>query len=317
MKKLLTAVAVVLIALLSAVALGEVAQPNEDFWYLDEANVLSEATEGEIFFANQQLYDACGAEIVVVTIKSSGRLSLQDYTYTLFNEWEIGGDTYLGFLLVMAIDDDDYYAMTGTKLDSYIDSAAVGDLLDRYLEPDFAAGHYDAGAKAFFEAAYAEVVDQLNLNLTIDQALAEYRQYVSEQSAPTQNVSDPRYESREDRHYGPSFGQILLIVLLLILIFGRMGRRRGFSWVIFPRVFRPHFHGSVFFGPRPPHPGPWPPRGPEPGGNVRRPSSRPGGSSFGGASRGGLGGFGGASRSGGASRGPSTRGGGAGRGGRR
>lgn len=340
MKKLVRLLAVFLIVLaLPLNAAAEVVQPSEDFWYLDEANVLSEATEGEIFFANQRLYDACGAEIVVVTVDTTGRLSTEDYAYKLFNEWEIGGNTYLGFLLLMAIDDDDYYAMTGTKMEGYIDSGSVGEMLDRYLEPDFANRNYDAGAKLFFENVYAEVADQLNLNLKIEDAVRDYQSYVSGQSASAakeseRTVPEEPYE-RETRIYmGPSFGQIILIVLILALIFGgTRRRRRGTSFMFFPGFFHPHPRGPRPrpFAPRPPHPEPRRPFDPgrPPVGGMRSSGPRPGGSrpssfsgGFGGASRSGgssrpSGGFGGASRSGGASRGPSTRGGGAGRGGRR
>ena len=53
--------ALVLLALLCAPALAKVVSPGADFYYLDKANVLSEAMEGEIFFSNKLLYDACGA----------------------------------------------------------------------------------------------------------------------------------------------------------------------------------------------------------------------------------------------------------------
>ena len=152
MKKVARSLALALLAavLCMSCGLAEVVQPTDDFWYYDGADVLSERTEGEIFFANQRLYDACGAEIVVVTVNTTGKLSTRDYAYTLFNNWEIGSSTKLGMLLLMAVDDDDYYAMTGTKLENYISADAVAELLDKNLESDFAKQRYDTGARKFF-----------------------------------------------------------------------------------------------------------------------------------------------------------------------
>lgn len=337
MKKILRGFAMMLtLALLCGAGLAEVVQPTDDFWFYDGADVLSERTEGEIFFANQRLYDACGAEIVVVTLDSTGRLGLEDYAYTLFNDWEIGGSSYLGMLLLMDIGSEDYTAMLGTKLEGYLDSAAVGDLLDDHLEPDFAKGDYDEGAKKFFEAAFEEIADALNVNVTVQQGKADYEVYLREEAASDAEMyygDEIRWQ--EESRSSISFGQILLIIVILVLLFGggSRGRRRSgggdglFRWMVGSHILRdmtrprpPFGHGS-HFRPGPP-PGPGRPFGGAGRGGFGG-SSRSG---FGGASRGSSGrsfggssrsGFGGARRSGGASRGPSTRGGGASRGGRR
>ena len=63
--RLCLAVLAVLV-LVCAPALAKVVSPGSDFYYLDKANVLSESLEGEIFFSNKLLYDACGAQIVKI-----------------------------------------------------------------------------------------------------------------------------------------------------------------------------------------------------------------------------------------------------------
>lgn len=329
-------------------AVAEVVSPSDDFWYLDEAGVLSDATEGEIFFANQRLYEACGAEIVVVAIESTGGMTIDDYAYTLFNQWEIGGNSYRGMLLLMAIEDDDYYAMPGTAMNSYFDSATLGDMLTTYLEPSFASKNYDQGVKRFFEAVYEKVVDDLNLNLTITDAVSDYNAFLLESSSKGAASAHLPDTERESRHGGGiSFGTILLIVILLVVLiaatrrFGKRSRRAAYAPPPPPPV-RPPRRNSMSFPlgfmlgrmtanrPRAPRPGPGvpPPMGGfgiPPKAQSRPNSNRPSSGSFsGGFSQrsGGMGrssssrpggGFGGASRSGGASRGPSTRGGGAGR----
>lgn len=337
-KVMLCLTAIALIGSLISSALASVVQPSDDFWYLDQANVLSLETEGEIFFANQRLYDACGAEIVVAAIDSTDGMAIEDYAYTLFNDWEIGGSKYLGFLLLMAIEDEDYYAMPGTMMGSYIDSATISEMLVKYLEPDFAKGNYDEGARLFFEAVYNETVDVLNLNLSIEDAKKEYTDFIREENSEethtaVQNEPAERHSTAQD---GVSMGAVILIIVLLIML-SRSTRRfhrrssmftnvppmRGYSTArsrsnassmmrgyILGRMMSSARNSRSFVAPRNMH------------GGMHRP---PSGSSFGGFSarnpgsgrssspRSFSGGFGGASRSGSASRGPSTRGGGSGR----
>lgn len=304
----------------AALAFAEIPKPGADFWYLDSANVLSSETEGEIFFANQRLYDACGAEIVVVAVKSTGNLSMSDYTYELFNSWQIGKDTYLGMLLVMAIDDDDYYAMTGTKLENYLSAGDLSEMLNQHLEPDFAAKDYDAGARKFFEAAYRRVSDELNLNLSAADARKEAQDYIAQHTTMEMTAVREEHGTVASRSGGGEslMGYIVVIIILLIVLSNvmRMGRRRR-------RFMPPHMHMRM------PPMGPRPRRSPPPpmggfGGPDRPPRGERSGGGFGGASRGGgftggrsggfSGGFGGASRHSGGGHGPTTRGGGAGRG---
>lgn len=335
MKKriLICLMALVLSSCLFCSAFAQVVQPNEDFWYLDQANVLSQELLGEIFFANQRLYDASGAEIVVVTIDSTQEMAIDDYAYTLFNDWEIGGSMYLGMLLLMAIEDDNYYAMPGTMMGSYIDSASISSMLETYLEPNFTKGDYDAAVRSFFEAMYAEVVDCLNLQLSIEDAKADYAAFEQEESTHTTVQIDQdmhqTYHSDADVTIGVIF--IMLIALIVLMRSVRRARRTPAP--------PPPFHGPAhpprrtfipgrFVVGRMMHPSRRPPRDDHfPGAHAEMKSHAP--NHFGTGSRGGFsggssgigrstsnhsfGGFGGASRGGGAPRSSSTHGGGAGR----
>ena len=140
--------AMVLLALLCAPALAKVPSYGPDFYYLDDANVLSEELEGEIFFCNKLLYDACGAQIVVVTVNTTGSEAIDDFTNDLGNKWKVGDASKKnGFVLLLSIDDEDYYALPGPGLDSRFSAGTIKDYYDRYLETDFAAGNYESGVR--------------------------------------------------------------------------------------------------------------------------------------------------------------------------
>ena len=72
LKKAYCIIAVALLLALACAPALAVVSPSEQFYVLDQADVLSEALEGEIFFSNPLLEEACGAQLVVVTVKTTG-----------------------------------------------------------------------------------------------------------------------------------------------------------------------------------------------------------------------------------------------------
>ena len=321
LKRLSALLLALLLTAASALAAPKVVQPTEDFYVNDSANVLSDEVEGLIVLNNDKLYAACGAQIVFVTVPTTGTASIEDYAYTLFNSWGIGSsDKNNGILLLMAIDDDDYWLMQGKGLQDYITSGDLDDMLLNDLEPDFAAKDYSAGAEKLFTALFDAVVRIYNLNLTLDTTL-----YDNYRVARTENAYTPPVSCSKSSGDDGGILLIVLIVIVIVLISAVNSRRRR----------RRAWQGGVGMPPPPPRrrgptviiaPRPRPPMGHEPppppfGGFGSRPSGfgggRPSGgsrpSSFGsGRPSGGSrpsGGFGGG-RSGG---GGMSRGGGAGR----
>ena len=236
------AMALVLLALMAAPALAKVVSPGPDFYYLDNANVLSEELEGEIFFANKLLYDACGAQIVVVTVDSTGRDAIDDYAYELFNSWGIGDAAKdNGFLLLLAIDDDDYYARTGSGLDRRFSASTIKEYYDDYLERDFAAKRYEEGVRKFYEAVFERIATTYGADVTAAQGIEAYRDYIAKSEANSgfggytgtrrksaANVDYRGYQEDDDSGFG--FGLVLALILIVVLVIlvskGRRARRR-------------------------------------------------------------------------------------------
>ena len=333
LKRLSAVLLALLLTAASALAAPQVVQPTEDFYVNDSANVLSDEVEGLIVLNNDKLYAACGAQIVFVTVPTTGTASIEDYAYTLFNSWGIGSsDKNNGILLLMAIDDDDYWLMQGRGLQSALSSGDLDDMLYNDLEPDFAAKDYSAGAEKLFTALFEAVVRVYDLNLTLDTTLYEDYRAVRSESAYTPSAAPRNNNDSEDAAIVLWVVVIVLVIALITIVNSFRRRRRVYRGGMGMPPPPPRRRGpTVIFAPRPPRP-PRPPMGHEPppppfGGFGSRPSggsrpssfgsSRPSGgsrpSSFGGGrSSGGSrpsGGFGGG-RSGG---GGASRGGGAGR----
>lgn len=290
----------------SAATKSNVVKPGEDFVYLDKADVLSEATKGEIYFANRQLYEQTGAMIVVVAMDSLGGAETYDYAYDLYNSWGIGGKDNNGLLLLMAVEEDDYYALPGEGFEGVFSSSVLKSMMDKDLEPDFAKQNYDAGARKFFESAYKRLANYYNLDATIDDAKNAYAQYRANAAAKQSMNDDNEFADRATRTAPKAQTQrqssgsgamiwILLILIVVLIVCSRSKRRGGSFW-----FWRPTFFWPVF-GPRryPPNwQSPRPPRNPGPGG-FDGPTTPGGftGNTFGGTRTGGFtgstGGFGG------------------------
>ena len=280
--------------LFCAPAMAKVVSAGDEFYYLDGADVLSEETEGEIFFSNQLLDEACGAQIVVVTVDTTGGEAIDDYAYELINDWGIGDKSKQnGFLLLLAIDDDDYYAVCGTGLQSKLTSGALKRYFDDYLETDFAAKRYDAGTKKFFEAVFAYVSDIYNADVTVEQGIAAYKAWAAEADpedltaaagggsyqGPANNGNEYEPESSGD---GMGILLLVLIVVFILILVARSRRRRTYTVAGGTRIVPLIFGSSRPTPPPPPpvQPGPFVGNPPGPGGY--RGNGRPSGGLFGG-----------------------------------
>ena len=215
-------------------------KPTEALYCLDRSDVLSEDTEGEIVYSNDLLSEKCGAQIAVVTLGTTGSEAIDDYAYELFNSWGIGdAKKGNGFLLLLAIDDDDYYAVCGNGLQPKFTSGTMKQYFDRYLETDFAAKRYDAGVKKFFEAVFERVSDTYNAGVTVQDGIAAYKAAQSG-SAPrnasfgggASNYSGMDYDDESDG-FGMLLGVLIAIVLIIILI--RVSRRRRIMRTVYVR----------------------------------------------------------------------------------
>ncbi|MCI8386967.1 MAG: TPM domain-containing protein [Clostridiales bacterium] len=286
-------------------------KPSEAFYVLDSSGVISADTEKYIVEKNDGLYEATGAQIVVVAIDFVPNGDLEKYCYNLFNEWDIGSkDKKNGVLLLLSIGDDDYWCVQGQGLEKSLTSGTIGNILADHLEPDFAKQDYDSGVRKVFDELYDTV--------------ASYYGYYGDNSSSNKYPQGENIPYPDDTIYWggsrgiPTIFIIIFIVVIFIIISNIAARGSGngcsgclFGWLLgssfnnHRRPPRPPFGGGGFGGP------PF-------GGGFGGPRP-PRGGGFGGPRGGSHGGFGGSGRSGGSfggSRGGgggSTRGGGAGR----
>ena len=335
MKRTLSAIlcaALCLVLALAGAAQADIVKPNDDFYYYDDAGVMTDATRAMIYYNNVELQKACGAQIVVAAVQTLDGLTCEDYAYRLINEWGVGDKTENnGAVLLLAIEEDDYYLTTGTGMERHLDAGAAKTILDESLEPDFAKKDYDAGIRKTFEAIFNRVNSAYRAGVTFRDASSWQTTADSVPDTNTTQTNPQTTETAKKQHKGGGGMSVIFVLIVLFIVIAVIRS-------VLRSIFRPFGTGSWFGcmgGPRPrppyhdhhdhhPHgPSPRPPHfGGGFGGGGNRGSgfggsrggsfgSRSGGSrggSFGGGGRSG-GGFGGARGGGGGG-----RGGGAGRG---
>ncbi len=149
--------AIVMIVSCCVTAVASVPKPSESFYVYDEADVISEESEKHIISQNKKLEQTTGAQIVIAAIKTTGDESIKDYAGKLYTEWGIGdSDKMNGLLILLVIDDDNYWIMQGTGIDDELTSKEIKALFDNYLEPYFKEKDYDRGAITFFNKLLVE-----------------------------------------------------------------------------------------------------------------------------------------------------------------
>ena len=314
--------AFVLAVLVAVPVLADTIPTVPDSYVLDEADVISASTENYINKKNNALAEACGAQIVFVAVDFTGNYSTHDYAYEVFNSWGIGDKKENnGMLYVLAVGAEDYYALPGSGVLDVLSGGALDALLNDYMEPDFAAGDYDAAVRKTFDRTLAIMERKYDVEYTErlpvpDDGYDEYDEARQEGSGFIAGVF--RF-----------FGKLIMLVVVAVVFsyiiksfFGPRGGGGGYGggggsffsgWLLGSMMNRRRYYHR----PPPPFGGPRPPRPNPPGGFGGRPDgfggSRPSGG-FGGGRPGSFGGgrSGGVGRSGGFG-GGSSRGGGAGR----
>lgn len=227
---------------LAGVAAADIVEPTDQFYVGDYANVINSDTEQYIVSQNEILYEKTGAQVVVVTVDFTGGMDIEDYAYDLFNEWGIGSsEKNNGVLILMVIGEENYWAMQGSGIENVLTSSELGDLLYDYLEPDFAVGDYDAGAKSIFDAVSGELAKYYGVSLTAASSSSSTSSSTGQTTKPattgsgtTSSGGGGTTQSSNDNNLTGALstmvGFIVVILILVIVISTRNRSRRGRSY---------------------------------------------------------------------------------------
>ena len=261
MKRFFAALIVVMIVFCGIAC--AIPKPTDDFYVYDGPDVLSDETEGMIVFSNDLLKSDCGAQFVVVVVDSTEGKDISDYAYELINDWKIGDKTKQnGFLMLLAIKDENYYFEPGTGLSESMSWGKIKGIVDEYLEPDFAKGKYDEGVNKVYRQLFKKLASVEGSSATVEAGIEKYNEYISEPGYEPEEVEEPTDVStstgKTGYNYSPEpvrkngagsimgYVVVIIIIVVIILLISSRGRRskgyRGVFWMMPPRtppVYRP------------------------------------------------------------------------------
>lgn len=143
---------------LPAAAEPVIPQPSEDFFFYDEAGILSHETRSHILEKNNELsaHNIQIAVMVANTLPVSGYAQRVEYLQDVIRSWKLGGEQGKGLLLAVSISDEDYLAVAGEGLQALFTSERLKSLLDEYMEPDFSARAFESALLKTFDQAAAQ-----------------------------------------------------------------------------------------------------------------------------------------------------------------
>lgn len=146
-------------------SISDLPQPNESFYVLDSANLLTPETEQTIINYNIEMEKTDEApQIVVVTIPTTEDNSIEEYAVDLFEEWGIGNADYDNGVLLLVTADGHERLEIGYGLEGTI--------------PDSLAGSYLSRASVYFDSQkYNEgvinVFDEVKNDIMLEYAISD------------------------------------------------------------------------------------------------------------------------------------------------
>ena len=157
MGTIIIALAIVLFAL---PALAAPTFPKLSGRVVDEANLLSPASEAALTQKLEALETATGRQLVVATLPSLQGLEIEEYGYQLGRAWKLGGEkTDDGAVLIVAPNERKVRIEVGYGLEPVLTDALSSVIIQSAILPKFKAGDMEGGVVAGTDA----LIQQLSL----------------------------------------------------------------------------------------------------------------------------------------------------------
>jgi uncharacterized protein len=184
-------------------ASGEVDIPTPKMHVEDRAKVIDKQTENRLNAFLAELETKTGAQMVVLTVKTTGGVPVDQFSIDLAKAWKLGQyEKNNGVLIVIAKKDRKYSIEVGTGLEKVLPNTFCSEVAKTLFVPYFRAGDYNQGIYQGSIAIINRIAQDAGVTI----------------SGAPKVVHKPRR-----RGMGFSFLPILLIFMLPML----MGRRRA------------------------------------------------------------------------------------------
>jgi len=207
--------ALLVISTTAAIGYGKAELPMPRYYVEDHAKVINDSDERSLNGILQELEQKTGAQYIVLTVQTTEGVPIEQFSIELAEKWKLGQKGKdNGMLFVLAAKDRRYRFEVGYGLESFVTDQYCGQVGREVLVPYLKKGNYSRG---IYEA-----------NATIAQKIA------TASGVTLSGMPKLSPVSVERRRPFPCCG--ILPFLFLLLIFGGLGRGRGW-WLFLPFMF--------------------------------------------------------------------------------
>ena len=119
----------------------------------DFAKVMQPSTVEYINSSNDALMSRYKSKIIMVTVPTTGKETIDSYAQRLYKAWSIAyvGDSS-SVMVVMATDDMEYWTIVGSHIQSALTPDTVNSILLQHMEPGFEKRDFDGAIRKTYDA---------------------------------------------------------------------------------------------------------------------------------------------------------------------
>ena len=176
----------------------------------DKANIVSDVVEKSLNGYLQELEQKTGAQMIVLTINSTGDIPIETYAIELATKWKLGQKGKdNGVLTVIAKDDRAYRIEVGYGLEGILPDSFCGTVGRTYLVPNFRKGQFSEGIFQAVVVMVHKIAEENGVKITGMPNIAQLRKKVSGRQNP--------------------FLSLLFLLIILPFFISRLFNRRRYS----------------------------------------------------------------------------------------
>ncbi|TLD41675.1 MAG: Beta-propeller domains of methanol dehydrogenase type [Candidatus Jettenia ecosi] len=184
----------------------------------DRAGIVSDTIERNLNGYLQELEQKTGAQLIVLTINTTGDIPIETYAIELATKWKLGQKGKdNGALVVIAKDDRAYRIEVGYGLEGTLPDSFCGTVGRTYFVPNFRKGNYGEGIYQGVVIIVHKIAEEHGLRITGMPNIAELRK---------------KARGREN----PLFSLVFLLILLPFILSYFFNRRQNW-WGGPPIIF--------------------------------------------------------------------------------
>ena len=201
----------------------EVEKQTDEFYVNDFANLFTEKDK-QVMMENAvklaEEYD--GIQVVVSTVNSLNGNQIEEYAYSMYEQYRIGKDS-MGILILLSVEDRQVKIETGKTMQAYITDSKSGQLLDNYGMQYFKEDRFAEGLKSVQEAVIAEIRNVV----PIDWSSTNETSNVTESSDVVTSTAVSPVNNEQKNNGGSMLTYVgislffLVIVIVFIFIFSK------------------------------------------------------------------------------------------------